>query len=314
MPSPPPPGGKPSSPAQRASRRPLVFWRLAVALRTRALRTLSRRPGHPRKCICPSEELRRTVGTGSGEYCPRLPVLAVEHHRTDLGLERHIADCTSRDLGTHRLVLRSASDSRLRATCDLDGVLLVDGSDGRWAIERGSHLRSEWFHGVVAVVSRQVADEVLLGGHDAGVHIWAIAPLRTAVFAAQVRALVRRLVLDSDDSEVGVKLDRAGRIVEIEGRTIRLGSRGFAVFAYLLEQRGHWVSQRDIVRDVFGTHHLGESSIVRVHVLAIRAALGPDFAWVLQGKEGFGYRVTLRRDSTPARLRLPHARYRPRRA
>jgi two-component system, OmpR family, phosphate regulon response regulator PhoB len=165
----------------------------------------------------------------------------------------------------------------------------------------------------VVVVAPSLVRARALEGYASGVHLWETLPLDPAVLAARMRALSLRIVGDDASLEVSVALDRASRSVWVEGKVVKLGPRGFALFEYLLERRGRWVGQQEIVERLFRAKHAVGSPVVRVHVLRVREALGEEHAWILQGKEGHGYRIILRRDSTAGRLHLPHARFRARR-
>lgn len=164
------------------------------------------------------------------------------------------------------------------------------------------------FHGLVVAVSPVVKRDVLVAGFAAGVHLWESPPIDAEVFAANLDSLVRRILGDDAELELPVVLNRPKRELVLDHRSVKLGPRGFDCFSHLLERRGRWVKAEEIMRAVFRTHHAVDSAVVRVLIARMRETLG-DLAWVLEGREGFGYRVVLRPDSTPGRLRLPHARY-----
>ena len=69
------------------------------------------------------------------------------------------------------------------------------------------------------------------------------------------------------------------------------------------------VGGRPLLERLWETNHDPRSSLVANLVESTRDKLGDD-AWILASGDRRGYWVELRRDSTPARLKLPHPRYR----
>ena len=245
----------------------------------------------------------------SGEFHSRLPVLSAEGVGEYRPLLDEVVACTRPAFGPDRLIVECDDAVAPGDAPSGDGVILLDAKCGRWAVERAAELASLRFHGVVVVVGLPRAEPMAIDGWRAGAHLWETVPLSHARFAANSRARARRLVFDDPDDEVPVGVHAASCSLLVEERRVRLTPREFAIAHFLLERRGHWTSQRQIVASAFGTHHANDTSVVRVHVFSIREKLGNEFAWIIESRENFGHRIVLRRDCTPARLRLPHARY-----
>lgn len=223
---------------------------------------------------------------------------------------RHVLAAADESLGAAKLLIRRRTPpARIP---DADGVVLVDAGRCTHALTRAASLDAVGYHGVVVVVSPPVHEDVLLAGLDHGVHLWQEAPIIPRVLAGRIRSLVRRLVSDPPGLELPVSVTPKELNVVIAGHAVRLTPRQFTIFMFLLERREHWFTGAEIIRDALETSHDEDSSLVRVHVHGIRKALGPELAWVVQSTESLGFRVMLRPDSTPARLMLPHPRYRPR--
>lgn len=191
-------------------------------------------------------------------------------------------------------------------------MILVDGADGRWAAEQAAQLVSTGYAGLIACVAAAPRAEVTVDGYAAGAHLWEVPPINTTMLAARIHGVLRRLWSDVDPEELRVSVDLGARAITIGGYRVRMSRRQFAIFLYLLERRERWVPAAEILEYVFDTHHDPSTALVRVHVLNARKALGADYAWVLQSEDGHGYRVTLRDDSTPARLKLPYLQRRSR--
>lgn len=77
-----------------------------------------------------------------------------------------------------------------------------------------------------------------------------------------------------------VELDANELVVRIGGDTVGLTRTQFSILAYLVQHCGRWVTTSELIREVLGTHHQPDTSLVRVHVHAIRRRLGTRAAWV----------------------------------
>lgn len=185
-------------------------------------------------------------------------------------------------------------------------AVIVGASAGNRVVDRAAELRARAFPGPILVVSRAVDEALMVAGYQAGAHIWLVAPLRAAVFRAQLGALARRF-LGPDEAEVEIRLqpDRASLV--LDGQRIHLTPRGYELFTWLLVRREHWFTEEEILHALYSAGP--NSSAVRVQVGKIRKALGERYAWLLRSSEGLGYCVTLRLDSTAARELSPHRRF-----
>lgn len=245
----------------------------------------------------------------SGTHVVRVPLVVIEAQNVTDDVLAQVRSSDGSVLGSPLLRFRAASSDGLQ---NADGVLLVDGADGLWAVSRVAEVRDDGFPGLIAVATPPVSEDRLIEGYQAGALVWASLPLHAALFPAQAAALIRRLVGDAADSEVAVTVDHDDRTVWIGDDSVKLPPVGFALFVFLLAHRGTWLSPKAIADHLFPAGSRPDFSLVRVHVKRVRDALGPDRAWLLESREGLGYRINLRCDST-ARLRLrPHGRYRPR--
>ena len=69
-------------------------------------------------------------------------------------------------------------------------------------------------------------------------------------------------------------------VLVIEGERVVLTRTQYSIFAYFYENIGHWVTPQDLIRQVLGTHHQPDTTLVRVHVHAIRRRLGRAAVWL----------------------------------
>lgn len=118
--------------------------------------------------------------------------------------------------------------------------------------------------------------------------------------AARLQSLVRRgpprWIGDDDDFVV----DEAERMIRIRETEIRLSPLPFRLLRYLVQNRGRWISRKEILESVFETHHDPTTSLVRFHVHTIRKALGNLRDCVREDRTGVrGYRFDLAGEESP---------------
>lgn len=90
-------------------------------------------------------------------------------------------------------------------------------------------------------------------------------------------------------------------VLLIDGERIVLTRTQFSIFSYFHENIGHWVTPHDLIRRVLGTHHQPDTSLVRVHVHAIRRRLGRAAVWL----ESDPRRVRGYRWGAPREIQVP---------
>lgn len=77
-------------------------------------------------------------------------------------------------------------------------------------------------------------------------------------------------------AQLDVVLDAEAATVRLRDRVVELTRTQFSIFSYLFASAGHWVTASELIHEVLGTHHLPDTSLIRVHVHAIRRRLGPE--------------------------------------
>lgn len=77
-----------------------------------------------------------------------------------------------------------------------------------------------------------------------------------------------------------VQLDPAELALRVEGSVVTLTRTQFSILSYLIHNAGRWITTGELIRQVLGTHHQPDTSLVRVHVHAIRRRLGARAVWL----------------------------------
>jgi DNA-binding response OmpR family regulator len=69
-------------------------------------------------------------------------------------------------------------------------------------------------------------------------------------------------------------------LVLVDDVLIELTRTQFLIFSYFLQNAGRWITTHELIEHVLGTHHQPDTSLVRVHVHAIRRRLGRRASWL----------------------------------
>ena len=189
--------------------------------------------------------------------------------------------------------------AEIEARAHKPDLLLVDlglpDGDGLSIIRR---VRS-WSPVPIIVLSARTMEEQKIAALDAGADDYVTKPFSAPELMARVRAALRRNVRGSDSTGL---LRLGAACVDLTRRTAR-GPSGevhltpleFRVLECLARQRGRIVMQDQLVREVWGPTHLGDTRSLRVCMKNLRSKLEPQppRPRYLLTETGLGYRLRL---------------------
>lgn len=128
-------------------------------------------------------------------------------------------------------------------------------------------------------------------GLDLGADDYLIKPFNLVELMARVRALIRRAA-DVADPVVkfdgNIILDTAARTVSVDGDSVSLTAREYALIEFLALKRGKVVSRTELYDHLFAEEDESFSNLLDVHVCNVRKKIGKDF---IQTRRGHGYVV-----------------------
>ncbi len=114
-------------------------------------------------------------------------------------------------------------------------------------------------------------------GLEAGGDDYLVKPFAFSEFLARVMALARRPPLNAEVATLrcgGLLLDRLRRQVTLDGRTIGLQAREFALLETLMLNAGSIVTRTMLLEKVWDFHFDPGTNIVETHISRLRAKLG----------------------------------------
>jgi DNA-binding response OmpR family regulator len=140
---------------------------------------------------------------------------------------------------------------------------------------------------IVLTAKDAVSDRV--ANLEAGADDYLTKPFSFAELLARVRARLRTAeqAESTEISHGSVTLDLHARQVRIDGRSVELTAREFALLETFMRHRGKVLSQPQLLDQVWGYDHEPSSNVVEVYVAYLRKKLRPD---VVETVRGMGYR------------------------
>ncbi|WP_269715345.1 response regulator transcription factor [Caulobacter sp. NIBR2454] len=149
---------------------------------------------------------------------------------------------------------------------------------------------------VLLVTSRSQESDVV-AGLNAGADDYIVKPVEPSVLVARVNALVRRLSktlsADGPESFGRYRLDPASDAVSLNGETIAMTAKEFALARQLFAHAGRALSRDYLLQKIWGQRPDLESRTLDAHVSRLRSKLSlrPDNGFRLVTVYGFGYRL-----------------------
>jgi DNA-binding response OmpR family regulator len=187
-------------------------------------------------------------------------------------------------------------------------LLLVDvmlpGINGFEVCER---LRRRGTHVPIIILTARTQERDRVRGLDLGADDYVRKPFSVRELLARVRAQVRRDDWHSaggDEFSFGdVTVRLRQRLVTRGGRRVPLSAREFELLRYLIAHRGEVVSRAQLLRDVWGYHHLSITRTVDNYVAKLRTQLeqDPHDPRYIVTVHGSGYQLLPWTDGPPAR-------------
>lgn len=163
---------------------------------------------------------------------------------------------------------------------DMDGVTVL------------KRLR-EWSDVPVLILSVRDHESVKIAAFDAGADDYVTKPFSTAELIARLTAIQRRrFTQQSPVYETGaLRLDLAHHEATLDGEPLKLTPTEYALLKVLMQNAGRIVTQKHMIREVWGGAQSGQSENIRVFINHLRKKLG-DTGPAIINEPGIGYRLT----------------------
>jgi two-component system KDP operon response regulator KdpE len=152
------------------------------------------------------------------------------------------------------------------------GLPGIDGSEVVCALRA-------WSQMPVLVLSARASEEEKVAVLDAGADDYVTKPFAMNELLARIRAALRRAAPAGEAAVVKTDhfaVDLASKQVVLGGgEVVRLTPTQWHLVETLVRNQGKLVSQRQLLQEVWGPHHVGQSNYLRVYMAQIRGKLEP---------------------------------------
>ncbi|MEZ6092029.1 MAG: response regulator transcription factor [Pirellulaceae bacterium] len=177
-----------------------------------------------------------------------------------------------------------------------DVAVLDIGLPGIDGIEVCRRIRNQFSGPIVMLTARgDEVDEVI--ALEVGADDYMSKPVRPRALLARLRLHLRRVEAPTESSSAsrievsGMKIDSAGRTVQVEGKDVVLTTAEFDLLWLLAENAGHVVDRRRIYRDLIGMPYDGLDRSVDLRISRLRKKIGddPNLPKRIKSIRGVGY-------------------------
>ena len=157
-----------------------------------------------------------------------------------------------------------------------------------WSVLR--QIRSDSNVPVIMLTARSEEQDELFG-FELGVDEYISKPFSPKLLVARIKAILKRIEGNKKQSQNygGIKIDREGRIVSIDGKDIDLSLREYELFIYLVENQNIALSREKILNNVWNYDYYGDSRTIDSHIKKIRQKLGKKGKYI-KTMRGVGYK------------------------
>ncbi|MBQ9082427.1 MAG: response regulator transcription factor [Clostridia bacterium] len=130
-----------------------------------------------------------------------------------------------------------------------------------------------------------------LTGFDLGADEYIAKPFSPRILVARVNALLRRAFGNAEESRSYgmVRVNRAAREVQVQGRKVELTYKEFELLCYMMDNAGMALTRGQILNHVWNYDYYGDERTVDTHVKTLRNKLG-NAADYIRTVRGIGYK------------------------
>ncbi len=161
-----------------------------------------------------------------------------------------------------------------------------------WSVLR--QIRQESKVPIVMLTARGEEQDELFG-FELGVDEYISKPFSPKILVARVEAILKRAEPDENQLKDygGIEIDKDGRTVKIDGKTVELSLREYELLTYLIENQNIALSRDKILNNVWNYDYYGDSRTIDSHIKKIRHKLGKKGKYI-KTIRGVGYKFELK--------------------
>ena len=134
-----------------------------------------------------------------------------------------------------------------------------------------------------------------LFGFELGVDEYISKPFSPKILVARVEAILKRTTKDTAEIKeyAGIEIDKEGRTLKVDGKTVELSLREYELLLYLIENENVALSRDKILNNVWNYDYYGDSRTIDSHIKKIRHKLGKKGKYI-KTMRGVGYKFEVK--------------------
>ena len=157
-----------------------------------------------------------------------------------------------------------------------------------WSVLR--QIRQESKVPIIMLTARGEEQDELFG-FELGVDEYISKPFSPKILVARVEAILKRATKDVKEIKEysGIEIDKEGRTVKVDGKSVELSLREYELLVYLVENENIALSRDKILNNVWNYDYYGDSRTIDSHIKKIRHKLGKKGKYI-ETIRGVGYK------------------------
>ena len=134
-----------------------------------------------------------------------------------------------------------------------------------------------------------------LFGFELGVDEYISKPFSPKILVARVEAILKRTnqIKHEITEFAGIEIDKEGRTVKVDGKSIELSLREYELLTYLVDNENIALSRDKILNNVWNYDYYGDSRTIDSHIKKIRHKLGKKGKYI-KTIRGIGYKFEIK--------------------
>jgi two-component system KDP operon response regulator KdpE len=156
----------------------------------------------------------------------------------------------------------------------------------------------EWYSAPVIVLTVRESEQDKIELLDFGADDYLTKPFNMGELLARIRAVIRRTKQEPDEPVFqykGISIDFSKRIVTVNGAAVKFTPLEYELLKLFAKNPGKVLTQRQIMREIWGPGMESETNYLRVYIAAIRKKIesNPSRPKVLVTEPAVGYRFNV---------------------
>jgi two-component system, OmpR family, KDP operon response regulator KdpE len=156
----------------------------------------------------------------------------------------------------------------------------------------------EWYHAPVIVLTVRESEHDKIELLDNGADDYITKPFNMGELLARIRAILRRTKQELDEPVFqyqGIIIDFSKRTVVIDSENVKFTPLEYELLKLFVKNRGKVLTQRQIMKEIWGPGMESETNYLRVYIAAIRKKIekDPSRPKILITEPAVGYRFVV---------------------